>query len=117
MSEDWKDKLGIVFGVDAESYENSKEPQEIEEAPSVAKNKQALYVELDRKGRNGKSATIITGFEGTDDELKQLAKELKTRCGVGGSSRGGEILIQGDFVQKVMELLRTEGFKVKRIGG
>lgn len=115
MSEDWKDKLGAMFGVDPDAVV-SEEPQE-EKAPSMAKNKQTLYVELDRKGRKGKSATIITGFEGDEEELKELAGELKKKCGVGGSARGGEILIQGDFVQKIMEILKGEGYKVKRIGG
>lgn len=113
--EDWKDKLGAMF--DGVPQEEAAPELLAEETVLVPKNKQTLYVELDRKGRKGKSATLITGFEGSEDELKQLAKTLKTTCGVGGSTRGVEILIQGNFVQKIMEMLRSEGYKVKRIGG
>ncbi len=116
MTADWKDKLGAMFGVDPTTVI----PDEVQEelvSNSIPKNKQTLYVELDRKGRNGKSATIITGFLGADEELKQLAKDLKVACGVGGSTRAGEILIQGDFVKKIMEILQADGYKVKRIGG
>jgi translation initiation factor 1 len=77
------------------------------------KQKEPLRVELDK--RNGKPATLITEFQGSDDELKELAKTLKVKCGVGGSSRDGEILIQGDVRVKVAELLLGMGFKVKKI--
>ncbi|MFV0365967.1 MAG: translation initiation factor [Mangrovibacterium sp.] len=116
MSEDWKDKLGVMFGVDPESVA-ADESVETEKPRSVPNNKQQLYVEHDRKGRKGKSATLITGFEGNDEELNELAAELKKKCGVGGSARGGEILIQGNFVQKIMDMLQEKGYKVKRIGG
>jgi len=115
MAQDWKDKLGMAFSVSPDTPSEPEESQE--QAPSVAPNKQTLYVELDKKGRNGKSATLVTGFEGTDDELKELARMLKTQCGVGGSTRDGEILIQGNFRDKVMDILKNQGFKVKRIGG
>jgi translation initiation factor 1 len=67
--------------------------------------------------RNGKPVTIIEGYEGTGEDFKTLAKELKTKLGVGGSFRGGEMLIQGDFRDKIMKLLQDKGFKVKRVGG
>ncbi|PTN04335.1 translation initiation factor [Mangrovibacterium marinum] len=116
MEQDWKDKLGKAFSVSPDS-QNEPEHHEQEQTPSIPANKQTLYVELDKKGRKGKSATLITGFEGTDDELKELARMLKTQCGVGGSTRDGEILIQGNFRDKIMGILKEQGFKVKRIGG
>ena len=82
------------------------------------KAQMALRVLLDRKHRRGKEATIITGFTGTDDQLKALGKLLKTKCGVGGSAKDGEIIIQGNKRDKVIELLVAEGYKqVKKSGG
>ncbi|RKD91288.1 translation initiation factor [Mangrovibacterium diazotrophicum] len=116
MAQDWKDKLGMAFSISPDSQNENKEEKQ-EKTPSIPANKQTLYVELDKKGRNGKSATLVTGFEGTDDELKELARRLKTQCGVGGSTRDGEILIQGNFRDKVIQMLQAEGYKTKRIGG
>lgn len=111
---DWKERLGMVYSTSSDfQFENNEE----ETPETLPAQKQTLYVELDRKGRKGKSATLITNFVGSDADLKNLAKTLKTKCGVGGSSRGGEILIQGDVAKKVMELLAEMGYKVKRIGG
>ena len=77
-----------------------------------------LRVSLDKKQRKGKAVTLITGFGDLHiDDLKDLAKTLKSKCGVGGAAKDGEIIIQGDHVQKVIGLLRDEGFKVKRTGG
>ncbi len=116
MTQDWKDKLGSMFNIDSLNVEI--EPKQNEELDkTIAPNKQTLYVTLDKKGRKGKSATIITGFEISDNKIDELAAELKKKCGVGGSSRGGEILIQGDFVAKIIDLLKSDGYKVKRIGG
>ncbi len=114
MALDWKDQLGKAFDVDPDAVneEEASNPK-----ASVAPKQQTLYVEHDKKGRKGKSATLITGFLGTEDELKELARKLKTQCGVGGSTRDGEILIQGNFRDKVMEILKADGYKVKRIGG
>lgn len=114
MAQDWKDRLGMVFSTNPDfQYEKDEEQQ----AESLPKNKQTLSVELDKKGRKGKAATLITGFVGSDDELKELARNLKTKCGVGGSTRDGEILIQGDFRDKIIQMLQAEGYKTKRIGG
>jgi len=106
----WKDKLSSL----------KQELPQVEEVPEVASAKPSkklqvvpLRVELDK--RNGKPATLITDFMGNDDALKELAKTLKIKCGAGGSSRDGEILIQGDFRQKITEILINMGFKVKRI--
>jgi translation initiation factor 1 len=79
--------------------------------------KQDLRVQLDKKQRGGKKVTLVTGFVGTEEELSDLGKLLKSKCGVGGSAKDGEIVVQGDLVEKVIKLLQEQGFKVKKIGG
>jgi translation initiation factor 1 len=83
---------------------------------TLAPNKQLLKVHLDKKHRGGKVAVVVKNYVGTDDDLKDLGKMLKSACGVGGSSKDGEIIIQGDKRDKVMELLNKKGFKTKRVG-
>ncbi len=106
---DWRDKLS---GLKADLPEGEELP-EIKVPESNKKQKEPLRVELDK--RNGKPATLITEFLGSDDELKELAKTLKIKCGAGGSSRDGEILVQGDFRVKIAEVLLAMGYKVKKI--
>lgn len=114
MANDWKDRLGMVYSTNPDfQYETGND----NEQETLQANRQELRVQLDKKQRNGKKATLITGFVGTNDDLKELAKTLKTKCGVGGSAKDGEILIQGDFCNKVIEILKSENYKVKRIGG
>ena len=76
-------------------------------------NKQQLIVSIDKKQRKGKTVTLVEGFIGKTEDLEALAKLLKTKCGVGGSAKDGEIVIQGDFKIKVKEILEKEGYKVK----
>ena len=104
--EDWKAKLGQHFNIDPE---NISVPEEKEKAPG----KQFLRVELDK--RNGKPATIVSGFDCDEQMVKDIAKDLKVKCGVGGSVRDSEILIQGDLRVKITGMLEKMGHKVKRI--
>lgn len=111
------ESLGALFNVEPSS--NSEPLEELEEnAEQVDASNIDLRVSLDKKQRNGKAVTLVTGFGDLhEDDIADLAKTLKQKCGVGGGAKNGEILIQGDHVIKVMDLLKQEGFKVKRSGG
>ena len=104
---DWKDRLNVVYSTNPDyQYENI----EVEEAETLPQNQQKLRVSMEKKGRGGKTVTLVRGFIGTEDDLKELGKLLKTKCGVGGSAKEGEIIIQGDFKQRIIELLKAEGY-------
>lgn len=104
---DWKDRLNIVYSTNPDfAYEQETE----EETPTLEKNRQPLRINIERKGRGGKTVTVIKGFTGTESDLNALDKLLKTKCGTGGSVKEGEILIQGDMKQRVIETLRAEGY-------
>ena len=104
---DWKERLNIVYSTNPDFAYTTDEKEENETLP---KQQQKLRVSIEKNHRGGKTVTIVRGFIGTDDDLKTLAKLLKTRCGVGGSAKDGEIIIQGDFKPKVIELLVKEGY-------
>lgn len=105
---------GIMYSTDP-SYIYEDEHEGAEE--TVPNNQQDLRVMLDRKNRAGKAVTLITGYRGDANGLETLAKMLKTKCGVGGAAKDREIIIQGDFRDKIVLILQKEGFKVKKSGG
>ena len=105
---DWKKRLNVVYSTNPEfQYEKEDENEPVENLP---KAEQKLRVSIERKNRGGKTVTLVSGFKGPDDDLKELGKMLKTQCGVGGSSKDGIILIQGEFKEKVASLLKKEGY-------
>jgi translation initiation factor 1 len=104
---------GFVYSTN-EKFELTSESNTIE---TCSPEKQLLELHLDKKNRGGKVATVIKGFVGQEEDLKVLGKNLKTKCGVGGSVKEGEIIIQGNFREKIENLLRAEGYKTKRVGG
>ncbi|WP_139959622.1 translation initiation factor [Flavicella sediminum] len=103
---------GFVF-----STNDNFEYDQNESEATPANKQQNLEALFSNKGRGGKTVTVIKGFVGTDADLKALGKTLKTKCGVGGSVKDGEIIIQGKFRDKIMEILKKDGYNVKRVGG
>lgn len=107
-----EDLGGFVFSTNQNFTLNNSE--EIETLPN---HKQFLEAHFSNKGRAGKTVTVVTGFVGCEDDLKNLAKLLKTKCGVGGSVKDNEIIIQGNYRDKIMDILKKEGYNIKRVGG
>lgn len=104
---DWKERLNVVYSTNPNYQYETEETTEDETLP---KEKQNLRVSIEKKGRGGKTVTIVNGFVGTENDLKEMERLLKNKCGVGGSSKEGQILIQGDLRVKVTELLKKEGY-------
>ena len=104
---DWKKRLGIVFSTSPDYDYQTNLKEEVE---TLGLESQRLRVRIEKNGRGGKTVTIVSGFVGSEDDLKELGKALKSKCGVGGSAKDGEVLVQGDFRQRVIEILRTMGY-------
>lgn len=116
QNQDWKSILGEAFNIESSDEEPLAESQHESKSTALEQQgKKMIDIILDKKGRKGKTATIIANLELDEDNLKQLAADLKRACGVGGSARGGEILIQGDKRDKVLSVLTTKGFKARII--
>ena len=109
---DWKKRLDIVYSTnpDFHYHEESREEEE-----TLENNQQPLRISLDRRNRKGKAVTLITGFAGTQNDLDTLGKFLKTKCGVGGSAKDGEIILQGDHRQKILEILQKKEYTKAKI--
>jgi len=105
---------GIVYST-AEDF--SFQESEADDVETLPNRQQDLRVMLDRKMRGGKTVTLVTGFVGSAADLELLGKRLKQKCGVGGSTKDGEIIVQGDFKQRIVQLLLDEGYRVKPVGG
>ncbi len=113
MSKKNSNRIGVVYSTNPDfEYEDIEELEE----ETLPNNQQKLYVQLDKKQRAGKQVTLITGFVGRSEDLEKLGKELKNKCGVGGSVKNNEILLQGDFRQKVIDYLVQKDYKVKQRG-
>lgn len=106
-SNDWKDRLNIVYSTNPDFQYSTDEKEEIETLP---KQQQKLRVSIEKNHRGGKTVTLIKNFIGSEDDAKELGRLLKTKCGVGGSVKEGEILVQGNFKEKIVELLKKEGY-------
>lgn len=104
---DWKERLNIVYSTNPDYQYITDEKEENETLP---KQQQKLRVSIEKNHRGGKTVTIVKNFIGSDDDAKELGRMLKTKCGVGGSVKDGEILVQGDFKAKIIELLKNDGY-------
>lgn len=110
MNKDWKDRLGVVYSTNPDfSYDSSKE----EDPDTLSPGEQNLRVSIDRKQRKGKTVTLVTGFVGKEEDIKILGKQLRSKCGVGGSAKEGVIIMQGNCLDKVRAILSEQGYRVK----
>lgn len=110
---DWKNREGVVYSTNNEfTYQYNQEETE----NTLPANQQNLKVQLDKSMRAGKQVTLVTGFTGKTGDIEALGKLLKNKCGVGGSVKDREIIIQGDHRDKVVQILIKEGYKARRVG-
>jgi translation initiation factor 1 len=109
----WKDRLNVVYSTNPDYQFQHDENTAHETLPA---NKQNLIVAIERKNRGGKTVTLVKGFIGSEDDLAELGKKIKTKCGVGGTAKEGEIIIQGEFKMRIADLLKEWGYRVKVSG-
>ena len=103
--------MGLVYSTNKDFMESASAVEKVE---TLEPQKQKLVVAVDRRNRGGKQVTLVKGFVGSDDDLTALSKTLKNKCGTGGSAKDGEIIIQGDFRDKVLNVLVSLGYGAKR---
>jgi len=112
-----KNSLSDLGGIMYSTNPTFEFQEEVDDTVTPSNNQQDLRVMLDKKNRGGKAVTLVTGFKGKTEDLEVLGKMLKTKCGVGGSVKDGEIMIQGDVRDKIITILQKDGYKVKKAGG
>lgn len=115
MGKNKKNRVNVVYSTNPD-FQFDHDEEEFEDE-TLDPRDQLLYVSIDRKQRGGKEVTLVEGFVGAEDDLKELGKYLKAKCGVGGTAKDGEIIVQGKFKDKVAQLLEEKGYKVKKKGG
>jgi len=114
MAKKNKKRIDVVYSTNPSFSFEDDEDIDNETLPN---NQQKLKVQIDRKQRKGKEVTLVTGYVGSDEDIKELGKLLKSKCGGGGAVKNGEIMIQGNHFQKVFDLLIADDYKVKKVGG
>lgn len=114
MAKKSKKRIDVVYSTNPNfSFDDDND----DDNETLSNNQQKLKVLIDRKQRKGKEVTLVTGFVGSDEDLKILGKLLKSKCGGGGAVKDGEIMVQGNHFQKVFDLLIAENYNVKKVGG
>ena len=108
---DWKKRLGVVFSTNPD-FAYTEQQEEVQQ--TLEPSRQKLVVSIDRRCRAGKQVTLVSGFVGSDEDLAELGRTLKVKCGVGGSAKNGEITIQGGFRDGVTAWLNEMGYEAKR---